>query len=101
MTNLMSEPSASMRHFRVYRRWQEVYTVDVIAPDQSKAITLAERIDLDNWRPFHQGWGDVRADRLPYDQFEPPNLPASAWVAANETPTYRETALLAISPIQQ
>lgn len=93
-------PSAFLQHFRVYRRWQDVYTVDVKASDSEEAIRMANKIGLKDWRFFTNGWGEQRADRLPYDHFEPPDLPASAWIAATETPTHRETALSAISPTQ-
>lgn len=90
-----------LRHFRVYRRWQEVYTVDVIAPNSDEALCLADKMDLKQWRFFTSGWGDDRADSMAYDQFEPPDLPASAWATSSRTSTNRETALSAISPTLQ
>lgn len=91
---------APQQHFRVYRHWAETYTVDVIARNSSEAIALADKIDSDAWRFHSEGWRDERADRLPYDQFEPPTLPAINRTAPAKTPKYRETALFAISPLQ-
>lgn len=97
---VIETPSAVLQQFRVYRHWTATYTVDVTARDSSEAIALADNIEFDAWRFHSEGWRDERADRLPYDQFEPPTLPAIKWTAPAKTPTYREAALSATSLLQ-
>lgn len=99
--NPKTSVSTGLQHFRVWRHWTETYTVDVIAHDSCEALELADKLDLGDWRIASEGWRDERADRLPYDQFEQPDLPASAWTAPPRKPTHRETALSAISPTLQ
>lgn len=72
----------ALKRFRVQFESTEWFTVDVLAPDRASAIERGEAIDFE----FHRQSGSslyeaTDAQEISTDEFSPPDLPASSWIA--------------------
>jgi hypothetical protein len=82
MKNESETASANLRPYRVTIQSTDWYEVDVLAPDEVAAKCRAECIDADYiTRRVDGEWKATDAWELTAQEFDPPDLPASAWIA--------------------